>query len=106
MARAPLFPQAFGTELYVSEVGGLGQRTQTRVNIPEALKVVPGGAIHADAPSAGRFPMAAVFRAICDEVAGRGRAAPDFRQALHVEAVLEAAARSSASGRWVEIAEV
>jgi predicted dehydrogenase len=105
-ATAPLFPQAFDTKLFLSEIGALGQRTQAPVEIPECLKVTPGSRIHADEKSAGRFPMAAVFRSICEEVAGRGKAAPDFRQALHVQTVLEAAALSGREGRWVRVGDL
>jgi predicted dehydrogenase len=56
VATAPLFPQAFDTKLFFSGIGGLGQRTQAPMGIPERLKVTPGGTIHADEKSAGRFP--------------------------------------------------
>jgi predicted dehydrogenase len=106
VTTAPLFPQAFDTQLFVSEAGLLGQRTQQRVEIPERLKTVPGSGVHADQTSIARFPMAAVFRSICNDIAGRGRPAPDFRQALHVQEVIEAAVLSSDQGRWIRIADL
>jgi predicted dehydrogenase len=106
VASAPLFPQAFDTKLFVSENGFLGQRSQKEVEIPERLKTVRGSAVHADEISIARFPMAAVFRSICDEIEGQGRAAPDFAQALHVQEVVEAAALSSAEGRWIKLADL
>jgi predicted dehydrogenase len=106
VATAPLFPQAFDTRLFVSENGPLGQRTQRPVEIPERLKTVRGSSVHADDIAPARFPMAAVFRSICDAVAGRANAAPDFHQALHVQEIVEAAALSSAEGRWIRIAEL
>jgi predicted dehydrogenase len=106
VATAPLFPQAFDTKLFVSENGFLGQRSQKAVEIPERLKTVRGSAVHADEISIARFPMASVFRSICDEIEGQGKAAPDFAQALHVQEVVEAAALSSAEGRWIKLADL
>lgn len=105
-ATAQFLPQAFDTRLFISDNAPMGMRSQQEVAVPDRFKTLPGSEAYADEPQVGRFPMAAAFRSIREEIAGRGKAAPSFEQALHVHEILEAAELSGREGRRVDLAEI
>lgn len=105
-ATAQFLPQAYDTRLFISENAPMGVRSQQELVVPERLKAIPGCTLHADEFKVGQFPMASVFDSIREEIAGRGKAAPDFEQALHVHEVLEAAEIAAREGRRVDLAEL
>lgn len=104
-ARAPVFPMAHDTKLFASCRSGLGTRTCTLVPIPDRLKTCVRSSAHADRPELGLLPMATIFASMRDAINGRGKAAPDFAQAFHVQQVVEAAAKSVLGSKWVSVRE-
>ena len=106
VAHAPIFPQSFDTELFLSKPGQLGERTERRVDIPARLKSLPGSTADADALLPGVFPMASIFSSMRAAIAGDGRAAPDFVQAVHVQEIIEAANISSKEERWIAVSDL
>ena len=106
VACAPVFPHAFDTQLFGGKGAGIGEFTEQKIEIPERLKRLVRSDFHADTPQPAVFPMASIFSSMLDEMEGKGKAAPGFPQALHVQRVVEAAARSSDERRWVDVVEI
>ncbi len=103
-ACAPVFPQAHDTRLYLSQDPSLGRRTGQEVAIPERLQRCPGSTVDGTRPETGMLPLVRIFASMRDEIQGRGKAAPDFAQALHVQRIIEAGRQSAAELRWVTVA--
>jgi predicted dehydrogenase len=102
-ATSTIFPQSYSCKLYRGDDVAFMVLDEHEVNVPERFKTLPGISIHADEPRMGVFSMASIYASMLREMEGKGRAAPDFEQALHVQEVVEAAAISSAERRWVTI---
>jgi len=102
-AVSTIFPQSYSSKLFRSDDVEFMILNEHEIEVPERLKALPGISIHADEPQMGVFPMASIYASMLREMEGKGRAAPDFEQALHVHEVVEAAAISSAERRWVTI---
>ncbi len=104
--HAPVFPMAHDTQLRGSTDPSLGTAALKPIAIADDLKTIAGSSVHADKPETGLLPLAAIFASMVDEVRGRGRAAPDFAQAWHVQNVIEAAERSAGERRWIDLEEL
>jgi len=102
-AVSTIFPQSYSCKLFRSADVAFMVLDEHEIEVPERLKALPGISVHADEPRMGVFPMASIYASMLREMDGKGRAAPDFEQALHVHEVVEAAAISSAERRWVTI---
>jgi predicted dehydrogenase len=103
VAKAPTFPQAFNTRLFFGGIAALGLETTKELPLPDRLQTIPGSSARADAAEYGVFPMATIFSSMLRAVRGEGSASPDFAQAVHVQAVIEAATLSSTERRWVSV---
>ncbi|MDB5444719.1 MAG: hypothetical protein JWQ97_36 [Phenylobacterium sp.] len=102
-AAPPRFPEAFTTTLTHAELAEPLESTVRQLSIPERLKRVTGSSAEADEPRGAIFPMAQLFRGLVDAVRSGGEAAPSFRQALHVQEVVDAVLRAQADRRWVSV---
>ncbi|MFT3968635.1 MAG: Gfo/Idh/MocA family oxidoreductase, partial [Sphingobium sp.] len=102
VSTAPSFPTSQDTTLRAGQLGGLLEE----VAIPDRLKSAQGVGLDWTAPVAPSYPMALIMRSMIDAIEGKGRAAPDFRQAWDVERVQEAIRLSSAERRWVNLADI
>lgn len=88
-----------------------GEWSMTELTVPErfqrqagvAVSAVPGAADRGEGP---RFAMALAYADMVDAIKNQRRGRPDFTQAFHTHAVIEAAERSARERRWVEISDV
>jgi len=100
----PFFPEAFTTNVTLAPLGEPMQPAPPRLlAVPDRLKQVLGSTATAEEPRGAIFPLAVLFRGLVDEVRGTGAATPDFRQALHVQRIVEAVARASAEKAWISV---
>ncbi|NIJ36785.1 putative dehydrogenase [Sphingopyxis panaciterrae] len=102
-ARAPVFPMAHDTRLFGTQDAALGSAAMEAITIEPEHLAVPGCHAVAGRPETGLLALASIFAKMRDAINGEGRATPDFAQALHVQEVVEAAARSSDQRRWVNL---
>jgi predicted dehydrogenase len=98
--RSPGFPQSYDTRLAGGEVGGLFDFKEAPLEIPERLRRVDGSHLRGEDEVMAVFPMAKIFRDIVDAVANGGQPEPSFRQALHVQKVIDAVERSYQTRSW------
>ncbi len=103
-ARAPIFPMAHDTRLYGTKDAGLGGVRLDRIPLEPEYLAVSGCCAIADRPETGLLALASIFAKMRDAINGKGTAAPDFAQALHVHRAVEAAVTASEERRWVSIA--
>ena len=103
MLRAPNFPQSYDTTLYAGEAAGLFDFTNAQVAIPERLRRVRGCSLRAEDAVMAVFPMARIFRSIVDAIGGAATAEPSFRQALHVQKIIDAIQESYRARTWVGV---
>ena len=101
--RSPGFPQSYDTRLGAGEPGGLFDFREAPVEIPERLRRVRGSHLHGEDEVMAVFPMAHIFRGMVDAIVDGGRAEPSFRQALHVQRIIDAVEQSYESGSWVAV---
>jgi len=101
--RSPGFPQSYDTRLSAGEVGGLFDFKEAPVEIPERLRRVRGSHLRGEDEIMAVFPMASIFRAMVDAIAKGGQAQPSFRQALHVQRIIDAVEQSYQTRSWVEV---
>jgi len=103
-ARAPVFPMAHDTILSGTRDPALGTAKMEPVEIEaEYLHISGCHAIH-DRPETGLLALASIFAAMRDAINGIGQAAPDFAQACHVHAIVEAATQAASERRWIDLA--
>lgn len=102
-ARAPVFPMAHDTVLLGTSDPALGTATLAPVPVDERYLHVAGCRADPGRPETGLFALAAIFAAMRDAIHGNATAAPDFAQALHVQGIVEAAARASHERRWIDL---
>lgn len=105
VSAPPMFPEAYTATLTHAPLGAPYERTGRVVEIPERLKRVPGSVADADEPRGAVFPMARLFRGLVDAVrAGDPPSAqPDFRQAAHVQSVVDAVLRGAEQRSWERV---
>jgi predicted dehydrogenase len=101
--RAPVFPMAHDTRLFGTRDPALGTATMEEVAIDPEYLTVPGCHAIASRPETGLLALASIFAAMRDTINGKGTAAPDFAQALHVQEVVEAAVLASEERRWIDL---
>ncbi len=102
-ARAPVFPMAHDTRLTGTQDPALGRAPMAEIEIDPSHRTVPRCHAVADRPETGLLALAAIFASMRDAIGGKGTAAPDFAQALHVHEVIEAAAVASDERRWIDL---
>ncbi|GAA0867189.1 Gfo/Idh/MocA family oxidoreductase [Sphingopyxis soli] len=102
-ARAPVFPMAHDTRLFGTRDAALGSAAMDAIPIEPEHLAMPGCRAIADRPETGLFALASIFAQMRDAIHGRGKAAPDFAQALHVHEVVEAAVLASDERRWIDV---
>lgn len=102
-ARAPVFPMAHDTRLFGTQDPALGSARMKEIAIEPGHLAVPGCHAVADRPETGLLALASIFAAMRDAINGKGVAAPDFAQALHVHEVVEAAGRAADERRWIDL---
>ena len=102
-ARAPLFPMAHDTRLFGTHNPGLGGVELQEITLRAEYLGVPGCRAMADRPETGLLALASIFVKMRDAIHGKGKASPDFAQALHVQATVEAAARAETERRWIDL---
>lgn len=102
-ARAPVFPMAHGTRLFGTRDAAPGSAAMDAIPIEPEHLAMPGCRAIADRPETGLFALASIFAQMRDAIHGRGKAAPDFAQALHVHEVVEAAVLASDERRWIDV---
>jgi predicted dehydrogenase len=105
-ARAPVFPMAHDTRLFGTRDAALGTARMDEIAIEPAYRIVPGCHAVADRPETGLLALASIFASMRDAINGKGTAAPDFAQALHVHEVVEAAVRAADERRWIDLQSV
>ena len=90
--------------MFGSQSRGYLDQAATPLEIPEHFGRMPGVTFNGPAPLPASLPMAFAMRRMCDEIEGAAvGAAPDFAQALHVQAIIDAAERSSADNKWADL---
>jgi predicted dehydrogenase len=104
----PMFPESYTATLTYAPLGAAYERTAQLVEIPERLKQVRGSSLHGDTQRNSVFSMARLFRGMVDAIrTGDPTAAqPDFRQAAHVQAAIDAVLRGSAAETWEGVPEL
>jgi predicted dehydrogenase len=102
IAESPTFPTSRDCMLRGGKLGG----SLTDIAIADSFKTAPGVTLDWQSDPQPSFPMALSMQAMVDAIEGRGRAAPDFAQALEIERIQEAIRLSSIERRWVRIADV
>ncbi|WP_260582915.1 Gfo/Idh/MocA family protein [Sphingopyxis sp. PET50] len=102
-ARAPVFPMAHDTRLSGTQDPALGSARMEEIAVEAEYLAVPGCHAVADRPETGLLALASIFAKMRDAINGKGSAAPDFAQALHVQEVVEAAARALDERCWVDL---
>lgn len=102
-ARAPVFPMAHDTRLSGTKDLALGTARMEEIGIEPQYLTVPGCSAVADKPETGLLALASIFASIRDAINGRGTAAPDFGQALHVQEIVEAAVRANQERCWIQL---
>jgi len=99
-----VFPMAHDTILSGTRDPALGTAKMEPVEIEaEYLHISGCHAIH-DRPETGLLALASIFAAMRDAINGIGQAAPDFAQAYHVHAIVEAATQAASERRWIDLA--
>jgi predicted dehydrogenase len=101
-AQAPTFPTSRDTTLHAGTLGG----GMEKIEMPERLLSTREVRIDAGCEPNASHPMALSMLRMVEAIRGRATASPDFEQAWTVERLLEAARRSSAERRWVQIEEI
>ena len=102
--KAPGFPQSYDSRLYAGEVGGLFDFKESEVDIPERLMRVEGSHLRGEDAVMAVFPMASIFRDMVDAIdQGKSQAEPSFRQALHVQKVIDAVEQSYQTRSWARV---
>lgn len=101
--KAPGFPQAFSTTLHSGPVGTYLDEPDALVEIPERLMTIPCGTVRADTEQIGVFTLAAIFRDFVDAVRSGKEASPSFKQAAHVQKIIDATELSYAQRAWIPI---
>lgn len=105
-ARAPHFPDPFATRLFGSQSRGYLDQAPEPVEIPADMQTMDGVAFGAAPAPPASLPMAFAMARMCARIRGEtNEASPDFAQALHVQAVIDAAERSAAQRAWKTIEE-
>lgn len=102
-ARAPVFPMAHDTRLYGTRNPSLGDVELQPVDISREYLKIDRCSAKPDRPETGLFALASVFAAMRESIHSGGTAAPDFRQALHVQEVIELADSFQESGCWFKV---
>ncbi|WP_447762544.1 Gfo/Idh/MocA family protein [Sphingopyxis panaciterrae] len=102
-ARAPVFPMAHDTLLFGTCDPALGSAAIEEIAVEREYLAVPGCHAVADRPETGLLALASIFAAMRDAINGKGTAAPDFAQALHVQEVVEAAVMANSERRWIDL---
>lgn len=102
-ARAPVFPMAHDTRLFGTRDPTLGSAQMGPIALDAEYLRVPGCYAIPDRPETGLLALASIFAAMRDAINGKGKAAPDFAQALLVQEVVEAAARAASERRWIDL---
>lgn len=102
-ARAPVFPMAHDTRLLGTRDPGLGNVELQPIALEPRHVAVPGCSARADRPETGLLALASIFASMRDAIAGKGSAAPDFAQALHVQQVVEIAVQAAEQRRWLDV---
>ena len=102
-ARAPVFPMAHDTRLFGTQGPMLGTSAMDEIELAAEHLSVPGCRAVADRPETGLLALASIFATMRDAINGKGIAAPDFAQALHVHEVVEAAVRASDERCWIDL---
>ena len=102
-ARAPLFPMAHDTRLFGTQNPDLATTGLQEIDQRAEYLSVAGCHAVADRPETGLLALASIFAAMRDAINGKGTAAPDFAQALHVQATVEAAVRAADERRWIDL---
>ena len=104
-ARAPVFPMAHDTRLWGTNNPELGAAGLQPIALEPRHAAVPGCSAQADRPETGLLALASIFASMRDAIAGKGMAAPDFTQALHVQQVVELATHAAEQRRWLDVPE-
>jgi predicted dehydrogenase len=102
-ARAPVFPMAHDTKLFGTNNPALGTSRMDEIELRAEYLKVPRCRAVADRPETGLLALASIFAAMRDAIDGKGTAAPDFAQALHVHHVVEASVQAAAERRWIDL---
>lgn len=102
-ARAPVFPMAHDTRLFGTCDPALGTARMEEIGVAPEYLTVPGCHARPDRPETGLFALASAFATMRDAIRGKRKAAPDFAQALHVQEVVEMAARAADERRWIDL---
>src|SRR3546814_20697007 len=85
---------AHDTRLFGTQDPALGSARTEDIAIEPGHLAVPGCHAVADRPETGLLALASLFATMRDAINGKGVAAPEFAQALHVHEVVEAAGRT------------
>lgn len=102
-ARAPVFPMAHDTLLFGTRDPELGTARLKPIQITREHLIVAGCRADASRPETGLFALASVFAAMRDAIVKGGEASPDFRQALHVQEIVELADSSAHDVNWLKV---
>jgi predicted dehydrogenase len=102
-ARAPVFPMAHDTRLFGTRDPALGTARMEEIAVEADYRTVPGCRAVADRPETGLLALASIFARMRVAIHGKGTAAPDFAQALHVQEVVEAAVCAADERRWIDV---
>lgn len=99
------FPDTLTARLYGAPCAPqyTGAAQAVELAIPQHLLAIPGVAVAPDDPRPTVIPMLKMFDSMVRAIRAGGAAKPDFAQACHVQAVVEAAERAHAERRWIAI---
>jgi predicted dehydrogenase len=103
VTQAPTFPTSRDTVLSAGALGGRGLET---IDIPERLTKSTEIGIDSTVEPNAAHGLALSMNRMAQAIRGEGVASPGFDQAYTVERILEAARRSSAERRWIQIEEI
>jgi predicted dehydrogenase len=101
--ESPTFPQANNTLLFAGEAGGLSDHSLRQIPLPATLFELEGCSLRGHDNTMGVFPMATIFREMTSAIRTGGVAEPSFRQALHVQQVVDAIEQSYIDGKWIAV---
>lgn len=99
------FPDTLTTRLYGAPCAPqyTGSMQEAQLTIPERLLSLPGVAVSPNDPRPTIIPMLKMFDSLVRAIRTGSAARPDFAQACHVQAVVEAAERAHAERCWVDL---